>query len=51
MAQWLKKLTAAAGVAAWVQVQSPAQFSGLKDSALPQLAAEAQNQSQPPYAH
>ena len=37
MAQWIKNLTAAAQVAMEAQVRSPAQGSGLKDLALPQL--------------
>ena len=35
MAQWVKNPTTAAQVTAEVQVQSPAQRSGLKDPALP----------------
>ena len=35
--QWVKNSTAAARVAAEMQVQVPAQCSGLKDQALPQL--------------
>ena len=37
MAQWVKNLTAAAQVAVELQVQSPAQHSGLKDLVIPQL--------------
>lgn len=37
MVPWVKNLTAAAGVAAKVQVQFPNQHSGLKDLALLQL--------------
>ena len=37
MLQWVKNLTAAAQAAVEVQVQSPAQRSGLKDLALLQL--------------
>ena len=37
MAQWVKNPTPAARVTAEVWVQSPAQYSGLKDPALQQL--------------
>ena len=46
MAQQVKNLAAMAWVAAEAWVWSPAQYSGLKDSALPQLVtAAAQVQS------
>ena len=37
VAQWVKDLTAVAQVTEEAQVWSPAQHSGLKDPALPQL--------------
>ena len=44
VAQWVKNLTAGALVTAEAWVRSPAQHSGLKDLALPQLWCRSQLQ-------
>ena len=44
VAQWVKNLIAAAGAMRGMQVQSPAQHSGLEDPALPQLQHRLQLQ-------